>query len=684
MGNTASSTAVVNNTQQAYISAVQNTSNKAVSSAINTGYITVQNTEGSVEISDVNVNQKASSMVSAQFANTNDASILQKVAASLDNTAQTAVSGIGVGNSAQSNSIINTYINTAMQISQSITNECGAIAQNDFRISVSGTTEDVKINNISVDQSAEAVTQCVTDNASTAIATQMQEVVAKNTATAVSKGLELPSLMGLLFIFLLPLLLLIGLPAIGMVVAKDLLVKLLPIILGFGLLALGIATLFTTTKAKIPNQSTFCEDTIAEVEEQKEKTKVFIKPFFFTCGIYGKGVNSCPQMFLPSNNVVVGNFSTFNQLLNTDTNQTGGSNACSFTIHPTLTNKLYGSISDAFNAFESTSDCVGLDALYDLNGNLRYIFYSKVDMACATALQYDMKDDAIQTWNGTSDTIQTNPWFPPLLCVVLNCVDGVPSNSDGEAKPYYIRISKQGFVYYYKNGAWVQVNSTTFWPSGKTPPDLNNILVYKGSPDKTPNLLSKDKHVDLDLTKPIAYIDISNISLTTTYAPSTSTSTASPTNYRRTKFEIYWNENPSLTTYPPGTATPSPENKMQGFVKISEVDCSIMNSDGVYAFEPNPLLKFMNRTWVKLYKVEEKLMTSDEQKAFKSGFTSPEQRDNYNICMDNEKLIQSGKNQKKAMVGGGIALIVIGTVVLLLGIIWVSQEKKSKKQQQTP
>jgi hypothetical protein len=98
MGNQASSSSKLTNTQLAYISAVQNTINNSISAAYNSTVISAKNVQGDVKIEDLNVNQFATSVAQTQFANTNDSSILQKVSASLDNQAESLVKGIGLGN----------------------------------------------------------------------------------------------------------------------------------------------------------------------------------------------------------------------------------------------------------------------------------------------------------------------------------------------------------------------------------------------------------------------------------------------------------------------------------------------------------------------------------------------------------------------------------------------------------
>lgn len=651
--------ATTNNIQQAYVSAVQNTSNNTLNTAQNTGNISVYDTQGNVYIGDVNVDQAASAITFAQFSNTNDASVLQKVSASLSNTAGSMVSGLNLGNTSRTDSTINSYINTAINLSQNITNNCGSNASNSFNINVQGTKGDVTISKIDITQNAQAMGECISTNAQKAVAQQEQDVKAENVATAVTKGLELPNWFLFFIIGAAILLLPIGAMIIG---GFAFIQRYLVFIVGFVLIVFGIELIVASLRLKFEKIPEMCAKIFSDQERRKKEQKFFVKPFFFTCGIYGKGTG-CKNMFTPP--VIVGSFSsitpppitqlTSQQMLPSTLSPLGYKSGCDFEIMSDLTNMEFDSISDAYINFENRKECVGLDALFNMEKRtIQYIFYKKVPNVCIEALNEDCYP-SIPNWDGTTDTPETNPWFPPLVCEVLECKatqnpTDKPSITDIDIKPFSIRITQGGYVWYFKNNDWVQVNTSSFWV-GKNPPDVSNILIYRGAPSTTPNLLDSQKNPQLDLTKGIGYIDLLS-------------ETGS-------KFTIYWRDPgvPTSTPSPVTTTSSTPSGSdMQGFYKISEVDCTKMKNDEVVAFGPNPLLKFMNRTWVKLYEPNDKLMTSDEIDLLERGFQTETEQSNYNTCMANKEVVQRNMKIQKAILIAGGCLGAFGFVLMMLGL----------------
>lgn len=640
MGNTASSTSKMTNTQQAYISAVQNTTNNSIAAAYNSTVLSFRNVSGDVNLEGINVNQVAKSTATAQFKNTNDANILQKVSASLENQASSLVKGIGLGNSSRSNAVINNYVNSTMDLSQQITNNCSANATNVFDISVDKVGGSVNVKDITVSQGADAMLKCMADNEQKIVAKQEQIVEASNKSSAASIGVSgfglIPFIIAVVAVFVV---MIGGVLGIAKTMGKNLTdPRLIGIVTGIFLILSGISMAVKSATTKIEYQPADCDaitDEYNKQQQQQKKTNFIIKPFFFTCGIYGKGTN-CSRLFNPP--VIVGAFTTTSAPINPST--TGGTNACTFAIHD-LTKTTFNDVSDAYTAFLITDDCKGLDVLYSLDGRVQYIFYKEVSRMCYRALYSDVNQE-IALWDGKTawSNIPRNPLYPPLTCSVLPCIEGDPSTTDTLNRPYYIRISRNGYVYYFKNNAWIRVNPTSFWvTANKTAPPLTNMLVYRGSPDRTPDLLSVDKNPLVDPQKPVAYFDINAVS-------------------NGSYFDLYWKE----------VASSVATDAMQGFTKIGTIDCSVMSNDGVVAFGPNPLLNYMNRTWVKIYDVDadKDILSDDEKKMDQSASTSTKDIGiKYLECQDKYNKWQTTKKNNDIFKYVGIGLIPLGLIVMM-------------------
>lgn len=661
MGNKASSSSRMTNTQQAYVSAVQNTTNNSIAAAYNSTVISVRDVSGDVNLGNIDVNEVASATATAQFSNTNDSTILQKVSASLDNQAESLVKGIGLGNSSRSTAVVNNYINSTMELSQQITNNCSANATNVFAIDVQKVGGNVNVKDITVAQGADAMLQCMAQNEQKIAATQVNTAEITQKTKSSSTGITGLGLEGLLLLFgVLLILFICGFGAIGKMVFKNLTdPKFIGIAVGAFIIMAGVGMLITYSKTQVTYEPGDCSplqielDKMTKIKEARQGKSVVIKPFFFTCGIYGKGTN-CARMFDPP---VIGGAFTLTLGPSVNRNATGGTNACTFVIHD-LTQTTFTDVSDAYTAFRYTDDCKALDVLYSLDGRIQYVFYKSVSPMCYHALHADLNQN-IALWDGKTDwtTVQRNPLFPPMTCTVLPVIEGVPSNTDTLNRPFYIRISRNGYVYYFKNiydfknnGAfqysWVQVNPTNFWTAtGKTAPPLTNILVYRGSPDKTPDLLSPEKNPRVVQNQSVAYIDINAVA-------------------NGSYFDLYWKD---LASY---TAT----DVMQGFTKIGTIDCSVMSDDKVVPYGPNPLLQYMNRTWVKFNEIDDAIMTDEEKARFTSDFDHPSQaayyqalQDKLTECNNNnipkEKEYKKYQTMKKTILIIGASLTIIGLLI---------------------
>jgi len=649
MGNKASSSSKMTNTQQAYVSAVQNTTNNSIAAAYNSTVISVRDVSGDVNLGNIDVNQVASATATAQFSNTNDSSILQKVSASLDNQAESLVKGIGLGNSSRSTAVVNNYINSTMELSQQITNNCSANATNVFAIDVQKVGGNVNVKDITVTQGADAMLQCMAQNEQKIAATQENTAEITQKTKSSSTGITGLGFGMIMIVFIvLAVLFLGGIGAVGkMVFGKLTDPKLIGIVVGASILMSGVGTLIKYTQIQVTYEPGDCSavqtelDKMTKIKEARQGKSVVIKPFFFTCGIYGKGTN-CERLFDPPK--ISGAFTpTPRPAINM--NATGGVNACTFAIHD-LTQTTFTDVSDAYTAFRYTDDCKALDVLYSLDGRIQYVFYKSVSPMCYHALYADLNQN-IALWDGKTDwtTIQRNPLFPPMTCTVLPVIEGAPNNTDTLNRPFYIRISRNGYVYYFKDNAWMQVNPTNFWTAtGKTAPPLTNILVYRGSPDKTPDLLSPDKNPRVVPNQSVAYIDINAVA-------------------NGSYFDLYWKD---LASY---TAT----DAMQGFTKIGTIDCSVMSNDKVVPYGPNPLLQFMNRTWVKFNEIDDAIMTDEEKATFTSEFDHPSQAAYYKALQD--KLTECNNanipkdNEHKKNVTIKKTILIIGVVLILVGVI---------------
>jgi hypothetical protein len=436
--------------------------------------------------------------------------------------------------------------------------------------------------------------------------------------------------------------------------------KFIGLISGIFLIFSGLALIIQSLQTRITYSPADCVslideyNTLKKQQENEKNNKFIIKPFFFTCGISGKGIN-CTRLF--QSPVLIGAFTTTSPPISLTA--TGGVNNCTFAVH-NLTSTKFNDINDAYTAFRLTSDCKGLDVLYSLDGRVQYIFYKEINPMCYHQLYTDLNQN-ITLWDGKTNwqDIPKNPLFPPLTCTVLPCIEGVPS---AETRPYYIQISRNGFIYYFKNNNWVQVNQTSFW-GGRMAPPLTNMLVYRGSPDKTPDLLDPKKNPLVMKDQSVAYFDI---------------------NAASNNFDLYWKNKAS------DIAT----DVLQGFTKIGTIDCSVMTNDGVVAYGPNPLLKYMNRTWVKIYNStinqDRDILTDKEIQLLQSPFTSAQEeayfksiQDGYNKCQDALDKFKNEKQKKLYILIGGGVMASFGFCILLLSQVQSAFSKNRQNQPQS-
>jgi len=666
MGNTASSKAAISNTQEAYTEAIQSTINSSMSRAKNNTSIIVKNVKGDVNIGDITVAQRAEAFAKAQFTNSSSADILQKVAANLNASSSSLVEGIGLGNSSKSNTSINNYVNSTMKLSQKISNECGADASNTVNIEVSNVGGDVNVKNVNIEQDAKAILQCMNSNIQTIVATQISETTATATSAAVSKGL---SGLGLLLLLLLPVILIVGLVLAGGAVAKFASNLLTPNVMG-GLILLGIIIILASatsycfenySKTQIPELDSTCTDLFDTLEHYKKNPPSLIKAFLYTPGIWGNETSTEMQYEFKKDMNLFGTVSptilstpvpqeqliTQQALTQTELNIKGKT----FEINKDLTNGSYNSVEKAFSEFKNNKECRAMDILYDYQTlQLRYIFYKTItESAIKTVNDYVKPDEKIH-----------NRYLPPLICSVIPCHENLDRlnefsrNNTNILFPYFIGITGQGLIYFWKNNRWNQVNESSFLGTRSAPP-VTNFLVYLGNPDQIPSLIIENEpnialNPNVDKTKSLVFIDVSA--------------------NNGADFDIYWRESSTGANATPSTKT--------GFIRIETVKFQdLLRSRGLTwdvfsAFGPNPLTQLMNRTWVKFTNPNdtgESVLTKDERNAVRNGFMTSSEQTSKQTCESNVKIIDESKKRKSIWLWCGIALIATMCLSLLVYVI---------------
>jgi hypothetical protein len=219
--------------------------------------IYIKDTHGDVIIRGNKMIQKASLNMKALFAALSTSSAQQNLALEVSQLAKSLVSGLNLGQFSEADNDMNLLINTTIEITTKIGQECAVMAEQNQEIWVEHTIGSVTIENNLMEQMANVMESCIEDAVNNSQAIQDIILKLKQDSSATAEGLSAWVLVAMFGI-------LIGVPVIGGVVGgKAVLQYLFPIMAVVGVILLMVYYFYYTEIIVMKAYSTFIENTDA-------------------------------------------------------------------------------------------------------------------------------------------------------------------------------------------------------------------------------------------------------------------------------------------------------------------------------------------------------------------------------------------------------------------------------------
>lgn len=152
--------------------------------------IKVEDTDGDVEISDVNVNQKFNVNMEAIFSSLTETSNNNKINQQIEQIAKSLISGLNVAQVSVSTSTLNSIIDNCINIKNNAIETCRTSSEQVVEISVVRSKKDVKINNINIEQIGTNILRCITNAKNNEKIINDTDVKIKQLSSATAEGLD--------------------------------------------------------------------------------------------------------------------------------------------------------------------------------------------------------------------------------------------------------------------------------------------------------------------------------------------------------------------------------------------------------------------------------------------------------------------------------------------------------------
>lgn len=420
----AQSTNVTNTVIGSYAKVLQSTTNSAFNSSINKININVAGGKGDVNIENVLSKQTVASDLSASFKTVNDSSVMQKVAQQLEQQATSLVSGLNLGNASESENSINSVINASMDVSQTISTTCAAIAANEYNLNVENRDGNVNIKNLNIEQTIQNNLKCAGDSLNKSVASQDISNKITQVASATTEGISLPFwIIGVI----------IGGIFVSFIVTAYVAKPLLPLLIA----SIIVMTIYWTVYKDAVDRKDQVQTQIDKNESIMRQSK-YKKPmssitcYHYTCGLHGIGgdYRSCFQR--PYNYTA-----------------TPAQNVMGCKFKEVAIDATFSSPDDAYEYWANDLNLVAVDMLSRGDGTYDYHFYSGVSDECKTLMDKISKDP--------SRTL-----IPPLVCIMLEPTTSLSSLPQSTPE-YSLVFTTDGHVYYLKNKEWVAINSASIF-----------------------------------------------------------------------------------------------------------------------------------------------------------------------------------------------------------------------------
>lgn len=420
-----------------YAKVLQTNTSSAFASSANQVNINVSGGTGDVNISNIISKQTAENDVIASFKQTNDSTVLQKVSQELQQQAESLVKGLNLGNYSDSSNAIDSCINAAMDVSQTISTSCSSTAVNTFFLNVSDQNGNVNIKDINIDQSIKNSLKCATESLNKSSAVQDITQKVDQTAIAKTEGLSMDALIwGLVIIICVVIL------GLYKIVAKVIPVNVVTAIVVLIIFGFAEYLMYALKVDDINKEIDKYSKVTTKLSEQ-------LKTYNYTCGLYGIG--NYTGCFRPSLNTKP---PLQNQM------------KCFFEEEESTTN--FSSPDEAYSYFLNDNNLMAIDILSRHDGTYDYHFYKKVSKECITLM----------------DTVSNDSkrvYLPPLICEMYeptSSLDLVPASSVPE---YTFIFTLGGFLYYMENNQWKKINNSSAFVAES----INNIKIAITSLDET-------------------------------------------------------------------------------------------------------------------------------------------------------------------------------------------------------
>jgi len=167
--------------------------------------IIVSNTDGDVDIGNINMSQTSSINIDSLLKAMSSSEAQQDISQELSQSAKSLLSGINLMQESNSSNIMNSYLQATVDISTNIEQYCKSKIDQNQKIQVENTKGNVTIHDIGMQQVSNILNSCIEDAASSSSAIQAVSQKLEQDASATSKGVSewavvLMALIGLLLV----------------------------------------------------------------------------------------------------------------------------------------------------------------------------------------------------------------------------------------------------------------------------------------------------------------------------------------------------------------------------------------------------------------------------------------------------------------------------------------------------
>jgi hypothetical protein len=219
--------------------------------------ISATNIKGDVVIKGNKMTQRVNLNMTALLDALSTAEAQQKLATELSQEAKSLTSGLNIGQLAISENVMNTFINSSIDIMTKIGQTCSSFSNLQQTITVENVVGSVTIENNVQEQITDILTSCM--EKATSNNSALQDVITKisQSSSASAQGLSEWAIMGLLAVF-------IGIPVMGGVIGGPMLLKyIFPLLLVAGVVMIILYYYFSTTTMSLSAYSNLIGNTPA-------------------------------------------------------------------------------------------------------------------------------------------------------------------------------------------------------------------------------------------------------------------------------------------------------------------------------------------------------------------------------------------------------------------------------------